>query len=161
MKNQFGWKMLLFVKRSYGEFCIETFRERRITISNTNPPCYIKFWNEKLISISYVAFRHENRSFGEFCFDRWEWRFQADTRKLRWILPRKFDFDQNCNFSTLKMLLLQIWKQTEIWYPTKNLANYVKFWYEKMIFIKIVNFSTQKSLLRRIGHRNWNQRDDI
>ena len=28
-----------------------------------------KFSNEKLISISYVTFRYENRNFNEFCFD--------------------------------------------------------------------------------------------
>ena len=84
----------------------KTFRNTvRNMLFNTDSPFYVKFWNEKLISISYKAFRNENHSFSEFCFDIVEKDVFELMIELRWILPRKFDFDKNCSFSTPETLL--------------------------------------------------------
>ena len=66
MKTQFVSKLLIFVTKNAltANSASKTFF--RETLSNPETrPVLLKFCNEKLISISYVAFRHENRSFGE------------------------------------------------------------------------------------------------
>ncbi|WP_206745330.1 hypothetical protein, partial [Pseudomonas syringae] len=46
-------------KRSYGEFCIERKRSEQNAVKPISPtqtrPVTVKFWNEKLISISYSS----------------------------------------------------------------------------------------------------------
>ena len=89
--------------------------------------------------------------FGEFCFDIVE-NFQVEN-VFKLILTSYFEF---CHENAA---ITNSASKIKIRHPIKNLANYAKFWHEKLIFIKIVNFSTEKSLLRRIGHRKWSERN--
>ena len=115
------YKLLIFVTKNdhIANSESKTFRDM---LFKTNSLRCDKFSNEKLISISYVAFRHENRSFGEICFDIVKRDVCNLIFELGEILIWKFDFDQNCSFSTLKRWLsrIQFPKHTEIHHSIKT-----------------------------------------
>ena len=97
-----------------------------------------------------------------FCTRKWKaYRIPFRYRLKWWFLTDMLNSDTKNRFS-IKLKIFDVKNAataSKTNRNTKSNKKFIKFWHEKLIFIKIVNFSTRKSLLWWIGYRKWSERD--